>query len=46
MQAQRIREEAGRLIEAGASVVEEFRIRGALDHIWTADPEGNDFCVV
>lgn len=46
LRAQRIREEAGRLIEAGASVVEEFRIRGALDHIWMADPEGNDFCVV
>jgi hypothetical protein len=45
---QRIRQEAERLIAAGATLVREVEVEGggALDHFWMADPEGNDFCVV
>jgi hypothetical protein len=41
-----IRQEVARLIEAGATVVQEAENNGVLDHFWMADPEGNDFCVV
>jgi hypothetical protein len=41
-----IRQEAARLVEAGATVVHEIAEDGVLDHLWMADPEGNDFCVV
>jgi hypothetical protein len=41
-----IRQEAERLIAAGATVVHEVDQNGSLDHLWMADPEGNDFCVV
>jgi hypothetical protein len=43
---QRIRAEGARLVEAGATVVHEVAENGRLDHLWMADPEGNDFCVV
>lgn len=43
----RIRQEAARLVAAGATVVREVASgNGDLDHFWMADPEGNDFCVV
>jgi hypothetical protein len=40
-------EEVARLVELGASVVEDHRNeRGeGLGWVWLADPEGNDFCV-
>jgi hypothetical protein len=41
-----IRQEGDRLIAAGATVVHEVDQNGSLDHLWMADPEGNDFCVV
>jgi Glyoxalase-like domain len=43
---QRIREHAEKLIAAGASIVAQVEQNGELDHLWMADPEGNDFCVV
>lgn len=45
---ERIRAEIGRLAGLGARVVAEFPSSGAphVDHVWMADPEGNDFCVV
>ncbi|QNE18595.1 VOC family protein [Kribbella qitaiheensis] len=43
---QRIRQKAAELIEVGATVVHEAEQNGKLDHLWMADPEGNDFCVV
>jgi hypothetical protein len=42
----RIRTKAAELIDAGATVVHEAEQNGKLDHLWMADPEGNDFCVV
>jgi hypothetical protein len=42
----RIREHGDKLIAAGATVVREVVENGRLDHLWMADPEGNDFCVV
>lgn len=41
-----IRQEGERLIAAGATIVREVDQNGSLDHLWMADPEGNDFCVV
>jgi hypothetical protein len=35
-----------RLVAAGATVLAEHRLRGDLDHVVLADPEGNEFCVV
>jgi catechol 2,3-dioxygenase-like lactoylglutathione lyase family enzyme len=37
----RVRAEAGRLVEAGGTVLEEF----GEHHVLMADPEGNEFCV-
>jgi hypothetical protein len=39
---------ADRLIAAGATIVREVPKDAStdLDHLWMADPEGNDFCVV
>lgn len=42
----RIRDTVRRLTAVGARVLREHDIRGALDHIVLADPEGNEFCVV
>jgi hypothetical protein len=42
----RIRGEVERLVAAGATVVRDVGDDGVLDHVWMADPEGNDFCVV
>jgi hypothetical protein len=38
-------EEVARLVELGASVVEDHRTENGLGWVWLADPEGNDFCV-
>ena len=48
LRTERIRAETERLVALGARVVEEFPSPGAphVDHVWMADPEGNDFCVV
>ena len=45
---QRIRATAETLTKAGATVVREVPMDNSteLDHLWMADPEGNDFCVV
>ena len=42
----RIRAAVARLTAAGATVLVEHTLRGALDHVVLADPEGNEFCVV
>ena len=34
------------VIAAGAVVLAEHAIGGALDHVVLADPEGNELCVV
>lgn len=44
--AERIREKARQLVDAGATVLDEHRIGGELDHLVLADPEGNELCVV
>ncbi|MEJ8280559.1 VOC family protein [Pseudonocardia spirodelae] len=43
-----LRAEAERLCGLGARVVHEALHPGSphVDHLWMADPEGNDFCVV
>ncbi|MFG1818860.1 VOC family protein [Kribbella sp. NPDC049174] len=48
LREQRIRAFADTLIAAGATVVHEVTKDASpdLDHLWMADPEGNDFCVV
>jgi hypothetical protein len=48
LREQRIRAVADRLIGEGASLVCEVPQESstALDHLWMADPEGNDFCIV
>jgi hypothetical protein len=48
LREQRIRDVADRLTAAGATIVHEVLVEGTadLDHLWMADPEGNDFCVV
>jgi len=48
LREQRIRAVAETLIAAGATIVHEAMVDGTstLDHLWMADPEGNDFCVV
>jgi predicted enzyme related to lactoylglutathione lyase len=38
-------DEVARLIELGASLVEDHRTPEGLGWVWLADPEGNDFCV-
>jgi predicted enzyme related to lactoylglutathione lyase len=40
-------EEVARLVELGATVVEDHRDKSGegLGWVWLADPEGNDFCV-
>ena len=40
-------EEVARLVELGATVVEDHRDEtgAGLGWVWLADPEGNDFCV-
>jgi predicted enzyme related to lactoylglutathione lyase len=38
-------DEVARLIELGASVVEDHRTAEGTGWVWLADPEGNDFCV-
>jgi catechol 2,3-dioxygenase-like lactoylglutathione lyase family enzyme len=40
-------EEVARLVELGATVVEDHRDKPeeGLGWVWLADPEGNDFCV-
>ena len=48
LREQRIRATAETLTKAGATVVREVPMDNSteLDHLWMADPEGNDFCVV
>lgn len=48
LRAGRIRAEVARLTALGARVVREYPSPGSphVDHVWMADPEGNDFCVV
>ena len=48
LREQRIRAAAERLISAGAALVYEVPQENStnLDHLWMADPEGNDFCIV
>ena len=40
-------EEVSRLVELGATVVEDHRDESGpgIGWVWLADPEGNDFCV-
>jgi catechol 2,3-dioxygenase-like lactoylglutathione lyase family enzyme len=38
-------EEVARLLELGATVVEDHRDDRGGGWVWLADPEGNDFCV-
>ncbi|HET8582207.1 MAG TPA: VOC family protein [Jatrophihabitans sp.] len=38
-------DEVARLIELGATVVEDHRTADGMGWVWLADPEGNDFCV-
>ena len=38
-------EEVARLLELGATVVEDHRTPDGAGWVWLADPEGNDFCV-
>ena len=38
-------EEVARLLELGATVVEDHRTADGAGWVWMADPEGNDFCV-
>ena len=38
-------EEVQRLLELGATVVEDHRTADGVGWVWMADPEGNDFCV-
>jgi predicted enzyme related to lactoylglutathione lyase len=38
-------EEVARLVELGATIVEDHRTENGLGWVWLADPEGNDFCV-
>jgi predicted enzyme related to lactoylglutathione lyase len=38
-------EEVARLLELGATVVEDHRKADGSGWVWLADPEGNDFCV-
>jgi catechol 2,3-dioxygenase-like lactoylglutathione lyase family enzyme len=38
-------EEVARLIELGATLVEDHRTEDGSGWVWLADPEGNDFCV-
>jgi catechol 2,3-dioxygenase-like lactoylglutathione lyase family enzyme len=38
-------DEVARLVELGATVIEDHRGDGGLGWVWLADPEGNDFCV-
>jgi predicted enzyme related to lactoylglutathione lyase len=38
-------EEVERLIELGATLVEDHRSADGTGWVWLADPEGNDFCV-
>jgi hypothetical protein len=42
----RITERVRRLVQAGGTVLQEYRERDGLDHVVMADPEGNEFCVV
>jgi hypothetical protein len=43
---QRISEKVRQLVDAGGTVLQEYRQRDGLDHVVMADPEGNEFCVV
>jgi hypothetical protein len=38
-------EEVARLLDLGASLVEDHRTEDGRGWVWLADPEGNDFCV-
>jgi catechol 2,3-dioxygenase-like lactoylglutathione lyase family enzyme len=38
-------EEVARLLDLGATVVEDHRTEDGAGWVWMADPEGNDFCV-
>ena len=40
-----IRAAVDRFVAAGATVLQEHDLRGELDHVVMADPEGNEFCV-
>lgn len=48
LRGERLAAEARRLCALGARVVEEHLSPGSphVDHLWMADPEGNDFCIV
>jgi predicted enzyme related to lactoylglutathione lyase len=37
--------EVERLVELGATIVEDHRADDGTGWVWMADPEGNDFCV-
>lgn len=39
-------EEVARVLELGATVVEDHRNDDGTGWVWMADPEGNDFCVL
>jgi catechol 2,3-dioxygenase-like lactoylglutathione lyase family enzyme len=41
-----IRAAVEQLTAAGATVLAEHELRGDLDHVVLADPEGNEFCIV
>jgi catechol 2,3-dioxygenase-like lactoylglutathione lyase family enzyme len=38
-------DEVLRLLDLGATIVEDHRTDDGLGWVWLADPEGNDFCV-
>ncbi len=38
-------EEVARLLELGATLVEDHREQDGSGWMWLADPEGNDFCI-
>ena len=42
----RIRAKVDDVVAAGATIQEEHRLHGHLDHVVLLDPEGNEFCVV
>ena len=42
----RVQAAVERLTAAGATVVQEYQLRGRPDHVVLADPEGNEFCVL
>jgi hypothetical protein len=42
----RISAKVKQLVDAGGTVLQEYRERDGLDHVVMADPEGNELCVV